>query len=101
MANVLQLRENNPYFNGVILEFPIGSPLLIRPKLRYTASPNDRLHIVRDGEDLLSIAFKYYGDSKEWHVIADVNDDIINPLELQTGYTLIIPDLVRIKAIAR
>jgi nucleoid-associated protein YgaU len=57
----------------------------------------ERLHIVKPGESLSSIARKYYGPENEihWVTIHNFNIDVIgdNPDSIQVGMELVIPDL--------
>lgn len=54
-------------------------------------SPNDIQHTVKDGETLQNIAFRYYGDSGKWYIIAEANK-ILNPFkELEMGTLIRIP----------
>jgi nucleoid-associated protein YgaU len=57
------------------------------------AIPGMRVHKVRDGDSLPSIAYRHYGDATQWRAIADAND-ISNPLSLRRGTDLSIPRLV-------
>ena len=90
---------NNLYSNGFNITLTQGRQLLKRNKEIYKPSAlNDRSHKLVDGDTLWALAFKFYGDSKLWWIIADVNN-IINPLELDTlvGTEIIIPDFDIIK----
>lgn len=87
----LQLRQNNPYSIGNVFVFKEGDFVLDRERLPYVKSPNDRYYTVRDKDTLGAIAFDYYGSSKWWWVLADVNE-IDFGFRLETGKTLIIPD---------
>jgi nucleoid-associated protein YgaU len=49
-------------------------------------------HIVQDGEDLWSIAEKYYGNGYYWTKIAQAND-ITNPNQIEVGQKLTLPDV--------
>ncbi len=51
-----------------------------------------RVHQVRDGDSLPSIAFDAYGDPTRWRPIAEANG-IDNPLSLRRGSELTIPRL--------
>jgi LysM repeat protein len=55
--------------------------------------PGLRVHKVRDGDSLPSIAYRHYGDATQWRAIAEAND-ISNPLTLRRGTDLSIPRLV-------
>lgn len=54
--------------------------------------PPMRVHTVQPGERLDWIAFKAYGDSTYWRLIADQNG-LTNPHRLQEGRQLVIPPL--------
>jgi Contractile injection system tube protein/LysM domain len=49
-------------------------------------------HVVRDGDSLASIAYKFYGDATRWRRIAQANG-IDDPLLMRGGRTLNIPRL--------
>ena len=49
-----------------------------------------RMHVVRDGDSLQSIAYAMYGDPTRWRSIAEANG-IDDPLALRRGRTLSIP----------
>lgn len=86
------LRDDNPYYGGTVFVFPDGSLSLDRTPVVYQKSANDRYYTVSDGEVLSDISYAGYNTSKDWWVIADVNK-IFFPFTLDTGITLIIPDL--------
>lgn len=88
----LDLRVNNPYSIGEIIQFTDSPSLLSREPLNYIKSPNDRYFTVVMGDSLSSISFQAYGDSKYWWVIYDVNN-LLFPFDLTPGSTLVIPDL--------
>lgn len=93
----LKLWISNPYITGRFVELHDGTVILKRRQLEYnTSSFNDRSHRVSYGDTLWRLAFKYYGNSKLWWIIADVNN-IINPFELTIGVDLLIPDYEVIK----
>lgn len=51
------------------------------------------LHIVRDGETLSDIAYRYYGSTNKWQKIFDANREIINDAnKLKPGTKLTIPN---------
>jgi LysM repeat protein len=54
-----------------------------------------RHHVVRAGDDLWSLAERYYGDGRDWRKIAAANPKILTggPDRLQIGWRLKIPDL--------
>jgi nucleoid-associated protein YgaU len=95
----LNLRINNPYANGRIVLLGGLDAVLDRTRLNYVPSRKDKLHKVRDFDSLSDLAYDYYGDSKWWWVIYDIND-LDDPFDLIVNTTLIIPDLERIKVSA-
>jgi hypothetical protein len=49
-----------------------------------------RMHVVRDGDSLQSIAYAMYGDPTRWRAIAEANG-IDDPLALPRGRALAVP----------
>ena len=49
-------------------------------------------HVVRDGDSLASLAYKFYGDATQWRAIAEANG-IDDPMLLRGGRTLNVPRL--------
>lgn len=90
------LRQNNPYITGYIINYPEGDQSLERFKIKYNPSVKDKLHTVTDFDTLWSLSYDNYGDSKWWWVIADVNN-IDHPCILQVNTNIIIPDLDKIR----
>jgi hypothetical protein len=70
------------------------SPALAAPR---TEQVDDRRHqhVVQPGDDLWSLAERYYGDGREWRKIAAANPKVLTggPDRLQVGWRLRIPDL--------
>jgi hypothetical protein len=54
------------------------------------AIQRQRMHTVRTGDSLQSIAFSHYGDPTRWRAIAEANH-IDDPLRLASGTSLSIP----------
>lgn len=53
----------------------------------------EKFHIVRKGQTLSEISYKYYGSANKWQKILDANRNILkDPNKLQPGIKLIIPD---------
>lgn len=51
-----------------------------------------KVHVVQPGDTIGLIAYKHYGNSRSWRLIADTNG-LDNPKELQTGQALeIVPE---------
>ena len=89
---MIRLRKDNPYSTGRIVYLPNGQKLLQRTKIEYHPSTEDKLHYVTGNDNLSDLAYQYYGNSKYWWLIADVNSVILNPFILPVGKTIIIPD---------
>lgn len=81
------------YDSGYALKYDNGDYSLERPIPVVQLSDYDKVHVMMDGETLQSIAYKYYGDSGYWYVIAEANQIIspFNDKELYIGKRLIIP----------
>jgi len=99
----IELRDNNLFVNGWLLDFGGDEQILIRDNLVIRPRNEDRYHIVVDEDRLDVLAWKYYSNvvedsSKYWWVIADAND-IFNPLDLRdfVGKEILIPDLPRVR----
>ena len=54
----------------------------------------ERIHVVRSGDDLWSLAERYYGRGQEWRRIATANPDLLTggPDRLVVGWRLVVPD---------
>ena len=53
----------------------------------------EKFHIVRKGETLSEIAYKYYGSAAKWNKILDANRSVIKDADkLKPGTKIIIPD---------
>ncbi|HEY6683426.1 MAG TPA: LysM peptidoglycan-binding domain-containing protein [Propionibacteriaceae bacterium] len=70
------------------------SPALAAPR---TERVNDKRHqhLVQPGDDLWSLAERYYGEGRDWRKIAAANPTVLTggPDRLQVGWRLRIPDL--------
>ena len=104
-TNSVKLRNNNLYRNGSVIRFSDGEEILVREKVILEGTLTDNYHILKRGERLDQIAYRYYKDiakdaSKYWWLIADAND-IHNPLDLSSyvGTELLVPNLT--KAVVR
>lgn len=65
----------------------IATRFLDRELIEY----NNRIHVVKYGENLMDIAFQYYGDITLWYIIAEKNQDIYDPFNLTVGMELFVP----------
>lgn len=82
---------DSPYKNVYALNYGDGDYSLEAPIPSVPSSSNDIQHTVKDGETLQNIAFRYYGDSGKWYIIAEANS-ILNPFkELESGTLIRIP----------
>lgn len=85
------LKGASPYNNAYALKYNEGDYSLEAKPPIVPESPNDIQHTVKDGETLQNIAFRYYGDSGKWYIIAEANK-ILNPFkELEMGNLIRIP----------
>lgn len=85
------LRGASPYDNAYAVKYKEGDYSLETRPPRICISPDDVQHTVLEGETLQNIAFRYYGDSGKWYIIAEANN-IMNPFEeLHDGQILTIP----------
>jgi hypothetical protein len=75
-------------------EIPVEVPALTAPRTERTDGPNHH-HEVRPGDDLWSLAERYYGNGRDWRKIAAANPTVLTggPDRLQVGWQLKIPDL--------
>ena len=76
-------------------DIPVDSPALAAPKTQRTDGGRHHHHEVRPGDDLWSLAERYYGDGRDWRKIAAANPTVLTggPDRLQVGWRLRIPDL--------
>lgn len=85
------LKGASPYNNAYALKYNDGDYSLEAKPPIVPESPNDIQHTVKYGETLQNIAFRYYGDSGKWYIIAEANK-ILNPFkELEMGTLIRIP----------
>jgi len=83
---------NNIYSNSVLIKYKEGDFSIRRLIAFYEPSAEGDIHLVKDGDELTAIAYRYYGDPTQWFHIADANK-IFNPFELTTGSSLTISDI--------
>lgn len=94
--NLPKLRDDNPYSIGSVFVFDDGSIALDPGEVNYEKSELDRYYTVIQEEKIGNIAYQAYVNSKLWWIIGRVNN-VIFPFDLDSGQTLIIPDLNHIK----
>ena len=81
----------SPYDSAHALKYEDGEYSLEANPPMVPSSSNDLQHTVKDGETLQNIAYRYYGDSGKWYLIAEANQ-ILNPFkELEMGTIIRIP----------
>ncbi len=81
----------SPYNQAYVLNYGDGDYSLEAVQTSVPSSSDDIQHTVKDGETLQNIAYRYYGDSGKWYLIAEVNG-ILNPFkELESGTLIKIP----------
>lgn len=82
---------DSPYKNAYALNYGDGDYSLEAPIPSVPSSSNDIQHTVKDGETLQNIAFRYYGDSGKWYIIAEANGILNSFKELESGTLIRIP----------
>lgn len=87
-----ELWANNPYSNGSVFIFNEGDVQLTRTPLIYIKSPNDKPYTIKEGDDLWSISYAKYGESKWYWVLQEVNQYLFIG-DIQIGDNIVIPDL--------
>jgi nucleoid-associated protein YgaU len=92
LNDIPELWENNPYSIGSVFVFDEGDILLDGADPIIPRNTKDKYYTVKMGDDLSSISFGVYEDSKWWWLIAKVNN-IPFGFELPLGKTLTIPEL--------
>ena len=79
------------YTDGYRILYEEGDESLERRPINHREDINDTLYMVKDGDKLTNIAFRFYNNPLLWFLIADANG-IINPFELESGKNIIIPN---------
>lgn len=88
----MEINQDNPFVTGFIITYKEGDQSLERTQITYIPSINDKLHPVTNWDSLSDLSYDYYGTSKFWWVIADINN-IFDPFDLTPNTNIIIPDL--------
>ena len=79
---------------------PSASPPAVPPVVApagETGSNRGHVHVVRAGDDLWSLAERYYGQGTDWRRIATANPTVLTggPDRLEVGWRLVIPGVDR------
>lgn len=80
------------YSSGYIINYVEGDRSLHRRPIVHREDLGDKSYIIRQGDTLTSIAYKFYKEPLKWFIIADVNN-IQNPFILDIGKSIIIPNI--------
>ena len=74
---------------------PAALPTRVAPVAAAASGDHPARHTVKVGDDLWSLAERYYGQGRDWRKIAAANPDLLSggPDRLTPGWRLIIPDL--------
>ena len=80
------------YSNGITINYQEGDTSLQRKTIVHKEDLEDKTYIIRQDDTLSSIANKFYNEPLYWYIIADVNN-IDNPFILETGKSIIIPNI--------
>lgn len=88
------MKNSGPYADSYEVVYGNGESSLETGSPPHIITNKDKIHTVKDGETLHSIAYQYYRDSGKWYLIAVANH-IFNPFkEIIPGIKLIIPNHV-------
>ena len=82
---------------AAVIKEPVEGLMARAPAAPQAERVNDgwHRHVVQPGDDLWSLAERYYGDGRDWRKIAAANPTVLTggPDRLQIGWRLKIPDL--------
>ena len=67
-----------------------------RSRIDTSPQPDDRFHVLTEGDRFDLLAHRYLGRAELWWVICDYND-IFFPLDLELGAVLRIPSVERVE----
>lgn len=80
------------YTGGYIIDYLEGDKSLQKKSINHREDLDDKSYIIKDGDTITGIAYKFYGEPMYWFFICDVND-IENPFILEVGKSIVIPNL--------
>lgn len=86
--------KTDAYTDSYKIIYQEGDESLERRPITHREDIDDKIYTIRDEDTLTLIAFKFYSEPLLWFIIADANN-IIDPLELEPGKNIIIPNLNR------
>lgn len=102
MVEEIELRGNNLYRNGEVIDFGDGESILTRELIPFEGTVKDIYYTVRRDDRIDLIAYSHYSrivedSSKYWWVIADANN-IHNPMDLEdlVGTEILIPNILNV-----
>lgn len=100
----VEVRENNLYQNGRVVQFPNGEYELEREIIIFQGGEDDQYYTVQEGDEVTKLAYQHYKNYVEnpgeyYWLITDANN-IENPLDLSEwiGVEIIIPSILKYKA---
>jgi len=85
----IQTAENNQSKPQDLTKYSAGHPTVEQTEKIKT----QKFHIVRKGETLSEISYKYYGSASKWRILLDANRNVIEDAnKLRPGTKLIVPE---------
>lgn len=78
--------------SAIIYSFPDGTKLLEDTQVAPNPHPMDTTHIIEEGDNLIDLSTRAYGDPNNWIIIAKFNN-LIDPWDLIIGKVLILPSI--------
>lgn len=94
VLGALDIINGGAYFSGLMRDTADVVTVVERQReafARIATLPARRLHAVRAGQSLMSIALQHYGTGLEWHRIAEANR--LSTHEVAPGTVLLIPEI--------
>jgi len=93
LRNIAPVQENSGSPNN----HPTNSSAAIKPDSTIYEQAGkiktQKFHIIRQGETLSDISYKYYGSANKWQMLLDANRNVIKDVnKLKPGTKIIIPE---------